>query len=73
MPYANYEELRKGVIEEYPRNTTDDRFMSGLNRVAPPGYEADPDTAKVYEERTDDEAAEKLVKRWGSSRLFRRK
>ena len=73
MPYANYEELRKGVIEEYPRNTTDDRFMTGLNRVAPPGYEADPDTAKVYEEHTDDDAAEKLVKRWGFSRLFRRK
>ena len=73
MPYANYEELRRGVIEEYVKNTTDDRFMDGLNRVAPPGYEADPSTARLYEERTDEDAAEKLVKRWGTSRLFRRK
>ena len=73
MSYANYAELEKGIKEEYPRNTTDDRFMRGLNRVAPPGYEADPATAQQYEERTDDEAAGRLVQRWGTSRLFRRK
>lgn len=73
MPYANYDELERGIKEEYPRNTTDERFMSGLNRVAPPGYEADPATARVYEERTDENAAVKLVRRWGTSRLFRRK
>jgi len=73
MPYANYTELEKGVKEEYPKNTTDDRFMEGLNRVAPPGYEADPDTAKEYEDRTDEDAAGKLVKRWGTSRLFRKR
>ena len=73
MPYANYEELRSGVAEAYPRNTTDDRFMSGLNRVAPPGYEADPDTARLYEQRTDEDAADRLVRRWSTSRLFRRR
>ena len=73
MPYANYDELERGIKEEYPRNTTDERFMSGLNRVAPPGYEADPATARVYEERADENAAVKLVRRWGTSRLFRRK
>ncbi len=73
MAYATFEDLKKGIIEEYPKNTTDERFKRGLNRVAPPGYEANPDTAELYDERTNGDAAEKLVKRWSTSRLFRKK
>jgi len=73
MAYANFEDLKRGVIIKYPKNTTDERFKKGLNRVAPPGMEANPDTAELYDERTNADAAELLVDRWSHSRLFRRK
>jgi len=73
MAYATFEDLKKGIIAEYPKNTTDERFKRGLNRVARPGFEANPDTAELYDERTNGDAAEKLVERWSMSRLFRRK
>jgi|GEM_PF-4548259 len=71
MAYADYDELVKGVKKDYPEKTTDDRFMEGLNRVAPPGKVADEKTAKLYEDRTDADAATRLVDHWGTSRLFR--
>ena len=73
MAYATFEDLRKGVIAKWPGKTTAERFKRGLNRVAPPGMEACPDTAELFCERTDEDAAELMVERWGASRLFRRR
>ncbi len=71
MAYATYDELVKGVKRDYPEKTTSDRLRRGLDRVAPPGKEANPDICDLYEERTDDGAATRLVEHWGASRLFR--
>jgi hypothetical protein len=71
MAYGSYDELVKGVKKDYPRETTADKFEEGLNRVAPPGKRANPDITALYEERTDEDAAVKLVEHWGASRLFR--
>ncbi|MCL0035847.1 hypothetical protein M1N47_00240 [Dehalococcoidia bacterium] len=72
MSYANFDELKRGVIDRFTANTTAERFKRGLNRVAAPGMEACPDTAEFYDRQTDRDAAELLVERWSRSRLFRR-
>jgi hypothetical protein len=71
MAYANYDELVKGVKKDYPKETTAEKLEEGLNRVAPPGKKANPDICEVYEERTDEDAAVKLVEHWAASRLFK--
>lgn len=71
MAYANYDELVKGVKKDYPAKTTADRLETGLNRVAPPGKRANPEICRLYEDRTDEDAAVRLVEHWAASRLFR--
>ncbi|MCL0076480.1 hypothetical protein M1O12_00350 [Dehalococcoidia bacterium] len=73
MAYATFEDLKRGVVDRFVANTTAERFKRGLNRVAAPGMEACPDTAELYDQRTDRDAAELLVDRWSTSRLFRRR
>ena len=71
MAYMSYDELVKGVKKDYPIKTTADRLEKGLNRVAPPGKEANPDVCELYEKRTDEDAAVRMVEHWSASRLFR--
>jgi len=71
MAYGSYDELVKGVKKDYPKETTAEKLEEGLNRVAPPGKKANPEICEVYEERTDEDAAVKLVEHWAASRLFK--
>lgn len=71
MAYTSYEDMVRGVKKDYPAKTTADRLETGLNRVAPPGKRANPDICDLYERRTDEDAATRLIEHWGASRLFR--
>lgn len=70
MGYANYQELQQNVPGEYAGATTSAALSRGLNRVAPPGKSANNEVCDYYERQTDRNAGEKLVRRWGTSRLF---
>ncbi len=73
MKRLSWEDIEENVPKDYAEATTKEKFETGLNRVAPPGKVADPETAKLYEERTDEDAGKKMVKNWGNSRLFKSK
>ena len=71
MKRLNWEDIQANVPKDYTDATTKGKLMDGLNRVAPPGKEADPDTAELYEKHTDEAAGKRMVENWGNSRLFR--
>ena len=62
--YANHEELGANAPINYREDTTSERYLTGMTRIAPPGMKPKAHRGQRFEEKTDFKASVRWHREW---------